>query len=624
MTRARAIPGLLPQREEETWQGGWFESPFWTADPDGNPTKAWIGLWLSTEDAELTGRKLESERGSDEEVWTLLNEAFEERKRRPGRIEVADPGLQALLTERLESIGIEVALRDRLKDVDRLLASMASRFGVPDYQGALEVPGVTVESMRRFARAARALFESAPWRHLSDRDLIEIRGGTPPGFQHAVVLGMGRTTLGLGFFEDRNAFWDVVSGNAPEASGQWLLSYETIGRLPPGDARLFVDHDLEVACAHAFPLARRFQSQHTVKRPSPKVLDFLSGLLEALASSGPPDFDEGRWERTVETGGGPRTYGFVLPYLLEPPSREELARRGVLPDRRAFERLQFLMNRKLNEAQPDSVEAINAIFEREFRDKPIDEVPYEPKDDRERAQEICFQAFDAWGRRQIQLAEQALALDPENVDALVLKGERAHELGEALRCFERAVAAGEKALETDEAREGMGELWSYYPTRPYLRALHSLGHALEESGKPEEAAACFERLLVLDEHDHQGIRYCRLSCLLDAGLYKEVQAHVKAYGENDESIWSYGGALAAFGRHGDSKRAKTALDRAIRQNPLAAFFLLDLDVPEGAATEEEEADAVHCARELAHVWAETRGALRWLSRELQARGSRRR
>jgi tetratricopeptide (TPR) repeat protein len=579
-----------------------------------------MGLWLSPGEEEPLGARLRSERGTGEDLLKLLEELFEDRNSRPGRIEVFDPELQELLEERLESSGIEVGLCERLKAVDRLLASIASRFGVPDYQGALDVPGVTVESMRRFARAARDLFESAPWRCLSDRDLIEIHGGAPPGFQYAVVLGMGRGVFGLGFFEDRNAFWEVMSGGAREASGQWLFSYETITSLPPGDARLFVDHGLDVACPNAYPLARRFQSQLTVKRPSPRVLDFLSGLLEALASSGPADFDCGRWECTVETSAGPRSYGFALPYLLEPPSREELAHRRILPDRRAFERFQFLLNRRMDELEPGSAEELSAIFAREFQGKSIDEMPYEPKDDRERAQEICFEAFDAWGRRQILLADQALALDPECVDALVLKGERTFDLREALRFFERAVAAGEKALETDGAREGMGELWSYYPTRPYLRALHSLGHALEESEKPEEAAACYKRLLALDRHDHQGVRYCRLSCLLGAGLYQEAQAHVKAHEEDGVSLWSYARALALFGRHGDGKRAREAIGRAIEQNPLAAAFLLDLDVPPRGTTERDEEDAERCAEELTHVWAETRGALRWLSRELVRMG----
>src|SRR3990172_6526738 len=105
------------------------------------------------------------------------------------------------------------------------------------------------------------------------------------------------------------------------------------------------------------------------------------------------------------------------------------------------------------------MEEMNAIFAREFQGKPIDQIPYQPISDRERAQEVCFEAFDAWGRRQIQFADRALALDPECVDALVLKGERTGDPGEALGFFERAVAAGEKSLETEDAREGTGELW---------------------------------------------------------------------------------------------------------------------------------------------------------------------
>ena len=63
---------------------------------------------------------------------------------------------------------------------------------------------------------------------------------------------------------------------------------------------------------------------------------------------------------------------------------------------------------------------------------PIDEISYTPKNDRERAQETCFKAFDAWGRRQTELVERALELDAECVDALVLKAERTRAPEEAL------------------------------------------------------------------------------------------------------------------------------------------------------------------------------------------------
>lgn len=623
MARSPVIPGLLPQRKNEVWQGGWFQSPFWVTTPDGRPSKGWLGLWTSPSERFLTATNLFPERGPDESVLDLLNEMFEDTGRRPGRVEVSEAGLHRLLSKQLESSEIEVALRARLKGIDEALDSMASRFGVPDYQGALEVPGITVESMRRFARAARAFYESAPWRHLSDRDLFEIRGGAPPGFPYAVVLGMGRETYGLGFFEDVNAFWSVASGNAlakTRASSQWLLSYGTIADLPPADAQLWVDHELEIACPHAYPLARLFQSASRVKRPSPKVLDYLTGLLEALSSSGPEDFDRGRWERTVASSAGSRSYQFLLPYLLEPPSREELARREILPDLRAFERFQFLLHKKMADLQPDSLDAMNALFAREFQGKPIDEIPYQPLDDRERAQEICFEAFDAWGRRQLQLVDQALALDSECVDALVLKGERTADAGEALGLFERAVAAGEKVLKTRDAREGIGELWSYYPARPYLRALHSLAHALEDAGEVDKSFTHYRRVLALDKDDHQGVRHCLLSGLLVFGHYREAEAHIKANRARGECLWDYAHALAAFGRYGDGKKATQALARALEHNPVAAIRLLDLDVPEIESTEAED-DAEQCVHELAHAWAHTRGADRWLARELEAHAS---
>ena len=127
--------------------------------------------------------------------------------RSPERVEVSDEGLATLLRERLSTSDIEVSRRDELEEIDHVLSSMASYFGAPDFPGALEVKGVTVDAMRRYAEAARTFYESAPWRHLSDRDLIEIRGGAPPGMSYATVLdkshGAGSSAEGLGFFDDK-------------------------------------------------------------------------------------------------------------------------------------------------------------------------------------------------------------------------------------------------------------------------------------------------------------------------------------------------------------------------------------------------------------------------------------
>ena len=294
---------------------------------------------------------------------------------------------------------------------------------------------------------------------------------------YATVLGMGGLAEGLGFFDDKSQFWQAASGEEVvdrRSVRLWRLIYGSIARLPRSEGALWVDHGLSVAGPDAYPLTLNAQSKNRVKRPSPRVLEFLTGLLAALAASSPEEFDQGRWTRVVETADGTeRSYELTLPLLLEPPTHEELARQHIRPDPRARERAHFLLDLKIQEHPDSTPEEVKEMIRNELIG-PIDEISYTPKNDRERAQETCFKAFDAWGRRQTELVERALELDAECVDALVLKAERTRAPEEALELYERAVAAGEKFLDPEAIQDSQGDLWAYYPTRPYLRALHSL------------------------------------------------------------------------------------------------------------------------------------------------------
>ncbi len=617
MSSTPFTPGTLPQKKGEVWQGGWFEAPFWVQIEGSKAMKPWLPLWVSTGERFAKPGEIQESRGPDEAVLTLFDEALLEVRRRPERIEVSDEGLATLLRERLGTSDIEVSRRDELEGIDHVLTSMASHFGAPDFPGALEVKGVTVEAMRRYAEAARTFYESEPWRHLSDRDLIEIRGGAPPGMSYATVLGMGGSAEGLGFFDDKTQFWSVASGEAivdHRSVRLWRLIYGSIARLPMSEAALWIDHELPVAGPDAYPLAMNVQSKNRVKRPSPRVLGFLTGLLTALAASSPEEFDQGRWTRVVETAdGAARSYELTLPLLLEPPTHEELARHRIRPDRRAFERTHFLFILKIQERPDATPEEIKKILRDELSG-PIDKISYTPKNDYERAQETCFTAFGAWGRRQAQLVEQALELDPECVDALVLKAERTRAPEEALELFKRAVAAGKEFLDPKANRDFRSDLWVYYPTRPYLRALHSLGHALAKVDEADEALACFRQVLEHDKSDRQSVRYCLLAGLLEAGRFPDAEEHIKVYESNDESLWQYARALAAFGRHGDGKRSLKALGRALDANPIAAAALLDLDLPTDS---EEVEDALHCSHELLRAWDLTPGAFGWLADQFE-------
>jgi tetratricopeptide (TPR) repeat protein len=321
----------------------------------------------------------------------------------------------------------------------------------------------------------------------------------------------------------------------------------------------------------------------------------------------------------VESIAGPREYDLELPFYLDPPARAELARRGVPPDSRSFERLHFLLQSKLRDRQVENIDSLNEVLARELGKRAIDEIPYAPRNDWERAQELCFQAFDAWGRRQGELVERALALDPECIDALVLKAERTPDSGDKRRWYEAAVASGEKLLDSDELPEDVeGNFWTYYPTRPYLRALHGLAHVLDESGESTSAIERSRHLLSLDQEDHQQVRYCLLGSLLKSGRFRDASRHIKRYESPGECLWAYARALAAFGVHGDKDASRKALDRAFQENPFAAALLLRMDL--GEPDPETEADAAECDRELSKAWSMTEGALDWLEDRFESEG----
>jgi hypothetical protein len=118
--------------------------------------------------------------------------------------------------------------------------------------------------------------------------------------------------------------------------------------------------------------------------------------------------------------------------------------------------------------------------------------------------------------------------------------------------------------------------------------------------------------LELDEEDHDGIRYCLLTCLLTTGKFQEAERHIDAYESPEDCVWLYARALAAFGQYGDEPTSQEALANALEQNPFAAARLLDDDAPHAPDSEIDD-DADMCARELVPVLSMIPGAFDWLA-----------
>ena len=108
-----------------------------------------------------------------------------------------------------------------------------------------------------------------------------------------------------------------------------------------------------------------------------------------------------------------------------------------------------------------------------------------------RAQELIYDAWETrTARQRIQLAKRALRISDLCADAHSLLAEDAAKtLVERREHYERALAAGEKALGPQTFKDSVGHFWSILDTRPYMRARAALADCLWQCGERSQDRA---------------------------------------------------------------------------------------------------------------------------------------
>lgn len=627
----------LARRSDDRWQGGLARLPSWIGcGPDGRPYRPWAGIWVSLKTG-LVNLKLEPEPGAHD--WTLALNALLEfgLKRnlagyRPGGLEVADEALGSRLLNALGDRDLALTVSPGLPVVRQVLAEMGEQVaGAPMPPDALDAPGVTVDRMRAFAEAAKRFHEAAPWRYLSDEDLIHVEApAVQRGLRHVTVLGAAGRVFGLGFFESAGDHDEVHARLEPEAlteKARWSLFFGRMPEMPFGDAELWEERGLPVAGDDAYPVAVRFSPDGKLRRPDAAVLSYLEGLLRALAETTEDEIDQGRWARQIKTHDGPATFELSIPPLLEPLDAPPAKPRAGLPDRRAMERVMLEMERFMVRSEFKDLEQANKALRQRFSG-PRDAIPSTASTPIEKAQEIAYHAFEARGRRRIQLARKALEVSADCADAYVILAEQTSDFEQARDLYAQGVAAGERALGPRTFAEEAGHFWGLISTRPYMRARFGLAQCLEALGQAGEATGHYRELLRLNPNDNQGVRYTLLPALFAQRRDSEAGALLRQFEDDAMALWQYGRALCTFRREGDSRAARESLRRALRANRRLAKYLTgkeelpDGDPPSYALGSEEE--AVICARAMGEVWQATPGARGWLATHAPAEKSRKR
>lgn len=405
----------LPRRPDEVWQGGLVRLPAWIEDgPDGRPYRPWAAIWISLRTGAVH-MKIQPEGGTRDPglaLETLLELGLKKKLAgcRPACLEVVAYLVRALGDERLT-----YTVSADLQAVKQVLTLYGETMGGAPPPDALDAPCVTRERMRAFGEAARRFYLAAPWRHLSDEDLIHVEAPTAArDLQYVTVLGRAGQVYGLGFFETPEDFEAVHADPDPErfmrTRARWAVWYGSIDEMPFGDADLWEDHRLPAAADRAYPVALQVGGpDDTVVRPDARTLAYLEGLLLALAETSEGEMDQGRWSRRIHNYDGPKTFTLCIPALLEPLDAPAQAQRGGIPDRRIMERIMAEMERFTAQSEYSDPEEVNRAMQERFIG-PFDAIPSTATTPLEQAQDLIYRAVEARGRRRTQLARKALEL----------------------------------------------------------------------------------------------------------------------------------------------------------------------------------------------------------------------
>ncbi|MEK7404462.1 MAG: tetratricopeptide repeat protein [Acidobacteriota bacterium] len=242
----------------------------------------------------------------------------------------------------------------------------------------------------------------------------------------------------------------------------------------------------------------------------------------------------------------------------------------------------------------------------------------EPADPKEEAQDLAYRAMEAATAKQArELTEQALKLDPDCVDALIIRAQ-AQPLArkEYIARLRLAVEAGERSLGSDFIRDNSGHFWGMIETRPLMRAKHGLGMALVDAGQNQEAISQLEEMLELNPNDNQGVRDILLGLYLLDGDLTGADRLLGQYRDDCGATFVWGRVLRDL-IAGNLRGAASAIKKAMRSNPHVAEVLAGREgfpkaLP-GFYSPGSEDEAAYCLLWLGRAWMKHPEAIAWVA-----------
>lgn len=607
-------------RRGVVWQGAVRKMPMWIGPPGAHPYRPWGAIWISTK-----GRPLHMKLGGPEmdDAGALAWAAFEELAAQetggelPGTVELDDSALADALRPRLEALGIRVAVVRELSWVDEAVSVYHQEAGGSPLPGIFDAPDVFEGEARAFWDAAAKFYRAQPWRELTDEDVFRVSGALMPGrYDWGVVLGAAGQEYGLALFNSRAEHERMRAGDREALSEALLVFFGPVHELPIDDADWMLEHGVEVAGRDAWPWVVERRGRAEMRRPGARLLARAEQLLRAFAQLRPEEIDRGRWTATVPSARGEAEVTIELPDLLGEPAPVVPGARPPMPPE-AGERVMAEMHRFLAKQKVGTPEEAMRLVNDRFKG-PIDAIPSTSTTQLEKAQDLCWKAWDARGRRKRLLARAALELSSDCADAYVLLAREATAWDERVKLLREGVAAGERALGRKRFKSG-DPFWGDVTTRPYMRAAHDLMEALRDGDDDDlfEAMRLGERLIELNPGDNQGVRFGLISLAFDLDELDVARRVLAQYAQDRRALLEYPRALLAFKEEGDTARSRKLLRRAIASNRFAIEYFAGRGEPEEGYPDTYAFGSIEEAAlvfdEFESAWLEA-GAVEWAAK----------
>ncbi|SDS36341.1 SEC-C motif-containing protein [Paenibacillaceae bacterium GAS479] len=175
-------------------------------------------------------------------------------------------------------------------------------------------------------------------------------------------------------------------------------------------------------------------------------------------------------------------------------------------------------------------------------------------------------------RKRIELAEQAMKLDPGNADIYLIYSQEANTVREALHYAKLGMEAAKTSLGADFFKKNTGHFWGLIETRPFMRAKFAYAQLLQEDDNDKDAASQYEELLTLCPNDNLGARYELLAIYLNQNELKLAQQLFDEHEEHTTNVL-YDQLVLEYLKNGISDRLAPLASAARKANPYVIAYV---------------------------------------------------